>query len=113
MLKVRANLYALASWYANQDFQAANKQPRFNRQGGPVGWRPYKLSPLSAEANHYWHLSEDDVWPADQEKQLRKYYNAKRRSGEMAQAIAWEKPLFEVSPSVNWWRSKLNKYRKG
>lgn len=111
MLKIRANLYTLASWYVEHDYRQACQQPRYHRRNGPTRLRVLKLSPVSAEATRYWHISQTDVWSPEEEKMLRKYYSLKRKTGDLASAIAWEKPMFQKSPGRNPWRAKLHQLK--
>lgn len=110
--KIRANLLSLANYYTDIDFMKANQQPRYHRKDGPVKFKHYKMSSNTKEAVHYWQLAESSVWSEDEEKKIKRFYNAKRKSGELEKAIVWERPRFNVAPtSVNLWRAQLHKSR--
>lgn len=108
MLKIRANLYSLASFYNYRDFKKVNVRPRFHRDNS-MAYKPYKLSPDAAQAVRCFLLSEQDEWSDELSRTLKRYHNLKRRSGDLEAALRWEKPTFDQSPGVNYWRSTLRK----
>lgn len=114
IIKIRANLRSVAAWYVNRDRAAARNQLRFHRACGPNN-NPtiLKLSPEARESNHWMHVSEEPVWSPEQTRALKSFYNAKRKSGEMALAIAFEKPMFTLAPyATNRWRAELHERKE-
>ena len=108
MLKIRANLYSLASYCIEQDYEKARQMPRYHRKVSATKPKMLILSRISAEAFRFWKMSEEDVWSVEEEKQIKRFYNAKRKSGEMEKAIVWERPKFKITPSCNIWRARLH-----
>ena len=108
MLKIRANLMSLARYYFEIDKKRICSQVKFH-SFGPVLPKEYAASNESSEALRHWKLSEQDVWTDEDERQLKRYYKYKQKSGDMERAIDWEKPAFVMAPvSVNRWRAKLH-----
>ena len=92
MNRIRAKLYAVNSYYANQDFKRANPNGRrYSKKGEPMPYNPYTLSPLTQEAREHYVLSQAVTWADDREARIKRYLTRIRLSGLLDEILAWEK----------------------
>jgi len=92
MRAIRAKLYAVASYYAYADFKAMNaKGRRYSRDGTPLPFKPYSLSPLAQEARKHYAQAMNDTWTDEAENAVKGYLMRLRLSGELDEILDWEK----------------------
>ena len=92
MDKIRANLYAINSYYAYQDFKRANPNGRrYTKKGEPLPYNPYQLSPLTQEARERYALAQSVTWSDDKEDTIKAYVLRLRLNGTLDTILAWEK----------------------
>ena len=92
MHRILANLYAVNSYYAYQDFKAANPKGRqYTKKGAEKPYNPYTLSPLTNEAREHYRLAQSLIWPTEKEEKIKGYLMKLRRLGELDKILEWEK----------------------
>ena len=92
MIRIRAKLYAVNSYYAYQDFKVTNpKGRRYTKKGEPLPFNPYSLSTKTLEAREFYHLSQNIIWADEKENKIKGYLMRLRLSGELDKIMEWEK----------------------
>ena len=105
MCSIRAKLYAINSYYAYEDFKRENpKGRRYGKNGAPLPYKPYSLSPLTQEAREIYQASQGVIWADKREEKIKAYLMRLRVSGELDKIMEWEKDTGERY-KTNPWRS--------
>ena len=92
MRSILAKLYAVNSYYAHQDFKRANpKGRRYGKDGTPLPYNPYSLSPLTQEVRAVYKKAQRVIWSDDTENEIKAYLMRIRMNGELDKALEWEK----------------------
>lgn len=92
MYRILANLYAVNSYYAYQDFKRANPQGRrYTKKGAEIPYNPYTLSPLTNEAREHFTLAQKPIWSDETETRIKAYILRLRRTDELDKILEWEK----------------------
>ena len=92
MIRIRAKLYAVNSYFAFLDYTAANpKGRRYDKKGNPLPLNSYCLSPATREAREYYTMSLRDTWENDAEAQIKAYLARLRNMNSLDRILDWEK----------------------
>ena len=103
MHKILANLYAVNSYYAFQDYKRENPKGRtFDKRGNPLPLKSYTLSPLTMEARDIYKKAMRIIWTDETENEIKAYLLRLRMSGDLDKILDWEKDRIHLNP----WRDR-------